>query len=115
MTKLLFSLLFIAVMGGAKAQLIKTEHGYKGRYVTATRMLMEGSILNIKFTENKFMGMIDRTDVSDIIESNGGFILDGDYNGLNIVIFKGMDTKEKQDSVIKIVLPKIEQWYIKNK
>jgi hypothetical protein len=87
------------------------EHGMRGKYLTAQRMISDTGTRNIQITENKFYGDIDRVEIGDIIESNGGFVLCGDFTGLHIVLFKGMDTKAKQDSVILSVLPQLENWY----
>ena len=93
----------------------KTEHGWKGIYITGTRMRLgnkENGTLNIKFTENKFSGKIDRLEVNDIIEKNKGSILIGGFGGLDVVFFERMNTKGKQDSVIKKVIPQLDKWYL---
>jgi hypothetical protein len=95
--------------------LTKTEHGYKGKYLNATRMknTLSGQ-LNIAITEINFTGNLDRVEVAKIIESSGGFILSGDAFGIDYILFDNMKTKTQQDSVIRIVLPKLEKWYAKN-
>lgn len=93
----------------------RIEHGWRGKYLTARRMKMpEIELLNIEFTENKFYGKIDRSEVREIITKNGGDIWAGDFSGLHLVIFEGMNTKVQQDSVILAVLPQLEDWYREN-
>lgn len=70
--------------------------------------------LNIAITEINFTGNLDRVEVAKIIESSGGFILSGDAFGIDYILFDNMKTKTQQDSVIRIVLPKLEKWYAKN-
>lgn len=95
-------------------QLVKTEHGWKGKYLTATRMKNSMCGFDIDFEENKFMGLIDRIEISDIIAKNNGQVLEGDASGLRVVVFNGMNSKAKEDSVILSVLPQLEKWYSKN-
>jgi hypothetical protein len=105
----------IVVFQLMKPTLERTEHGWKGKYLTVTRMVYqppgEPPLRNLKFTENEFTGQIDRGELLEIIEANGGHVLDGDASGLSMVVFRGMDSKEKQDSVILAVLPQLESWY----
>lgn len=95
--------------------LIQTEHGWKGKYLEGTRMKTEDGMYNIKFEELNFMGMIDRSEIDSIIQSNKGMVLDGDFGGLDMVIFKGVDSKKKNDSTVKAVLPQLEWWYAHGK
>lgn len=110
------AIMFIAivfVVQCANSPLVKTEHGYRGKYLTITRMLLNGTVHNLSIHENMPRYLIDRGEVYDIISSSGGFVLDGDFAGLNIVMFRGMNSKQKQDSVILSILPKLERWYRK--
>lgn len=71
-------------------------------------------IKNISFDENTYMGKIDRAEIDAIIKKCGGWVMEGDYTGLHVILFDNIETKEQQDSVIKVVLPKLEKWYATN-
>lgn len=95
--------------------LIKTEHGWKGKYIEATRMRnSQTGQLSIAFKEVNWQAKLDNPDIEKVFEKNKGFILVGDAFGLEMVIFDNMNTKAQQDSVIKKVLPQLELWYCKH-
>ena len=106
---------WLSVIALGHSPLKKTDHGYKGRYLEATRQKPTEDapfkVLSLRIDEIEFRGLIDRVELAEIIEKNGGCIWSGGFQGIEMITFKGMDTRAKQDSVIKVLLPKLERWY----
>lgn len=105
------------LMSSCTSKLEQTEHGWKGKHLTATRDKVVDNglyLFSIKFTENQFYGKIDRVELARIVEDNHGDIWISNYEGMHMVIFEGMDTRAEQDSVIQAVLPQLEKWYRDN-